>query len=193
MTPEETATPPPAPTRRGRTGASRTVSTDPFASDESGTASGATATFDDALVQAGASGPIASRTPAPTAAASTAGVVGAVASAPPVAASTTLPSTRPAPSAGRVAIAWVDEESIAHSAPAVRTLDDAASPYLPVEADLLSDPPRRSLWRAAIVVPLVIIVLLIAGYATTTLLWPLHAVPGRLSRILVESERASGE
>ena len=165
MTPEETATPPPAPTRRGRTGASRTVSTDPFASDESGTASGPTATFDDALVQAGASGPIASRTPAPTAAASTAGVVGAVASAPPVAASTTLPSTRPAHPAGRVAIAWVDEESIAHSAPAVRTLDGAASPYLPVGADLLSDPPRRSLWRAGVVVPILIMALVLAAYA----------------------------
>ena len=171
-------------------GASRTVSTDPFPSDDapSSVPSGPTATFDasGALAQAATTGPIASRTPAPTAAASSAGVVGAVAATPPVAPTTTLPSTRPAASADRVAIAWVDEEAIAHAAPAVLTLDGAASPYLPVGAELLADPPRRSLWRAAVVVPFVIAALLIAAYATTTLLWPLHAVPPTVEGVQVD-------
>ena len=150
-----------------------------------GAPSGPTATFDGTLASSPGMGPTASRTPAPTAAASSAGVVGAVAAARTGAATTTLPSTRPGSTAERIAIAWVDEDAIAHAAPAVRTLDGTASPYVPLTAELLADPPRRSLWRAGVVVPTVIVALLIAAYSATTLLWPLHAVPPTVEAVQV--------
>lgn len=184
MSPDETAAPAPAPTRRARTRASGTVSTDPFPEERAALPSGPTATFEGALAQTPQTGPTASSTPAPTAAPSSAGVVGAVASAPP--ATTTLPANRPGAPSGRIAIAWVDEDAIAHSAPAVRTLDGAASPYLPVGGELLADPPRRSLWRAGVVVPIAVILLLVAAYSITTLLWPLHAVAPTVEAVQVD-------
>jgi len=179
MTPDDF--PAPAPLRRVRSrNTSSTVSSGPFERGDvpASDTNAPTATFDvaGALAQASASGPTASRTPAPTAAASTAGVVGAVAPTPAVAPTTTLPPAQPSPPAVRIAMAWVDEDAIARTAPATRTLDGAASPYLPVGAELLSDPPRRSLLRASVVVPIAIIAFLIGAYTATTLLWPLHAV-----------------
>ena len=184
MTSDDTVAPAPAPTRRART---RGVS-----STEGGDASGRgrvdstpqqTATFDveAALAQAAAPGPSETATPAPSVGASTAGVVGAVAPASSADSTTTLPSVASAPSAPsatrRIAIAWVDEDAVAHSAPATRTLDAAASPYVPVGPELLSNPPRRSPFRATVLVPIAIIALLIGAYSATTLLWPLHAIP----------------
>lgn len=98
---------------------------------------------------------------------------------------TTLPREVPAPGE-HLALRWVDEDAVAHSAPATRTLDGTASPYLPVGAELLSNPPRRSLWRAGVIVPILVIALLVGAYSGTTLLWPLHAVPPTVEGVQVD-------
>lgn len=180
MSPDDTAPPPTPPTRRGRTtsasaSASATVSSDALGRVDAAEASGPT----DTLVDAGALGAAAaastSRTPAPSTAASSSVVVGAVASSPPV--TTTLRSTaQTATRDPRIAIAWVDEDAVARSTTAAQTLDGVASPYLPVGPELLAHPPRRSPWRAGVLGPIAIIVLLLVAYSATTLLWPLHAV-----------------
>lgn len=75
------------------------------------------------------------------------------------------------------ALTWVDEATI--TAP-VRTgvadLRDATVPYVTLAPDLLVDSPRRALWRSGILAPLIIVLVLVCGYAATTLLWPLNAV-----------------
>lgn len=83
---------------------------------------------------------------------------------------------QPVARSGPVAFTWVDEEALTRTAPAATTLAAAETPFLPVGADLLSDAPRRSPWRAGVLVPVIIIALLFGGYAAVTLLWPLHAV-----------------
>lgn len=100
--------------------------------------------------------------------------------------STDHPPTRPAPRTGRVAGAWIDEQAVARSAPAVQTLAVAQSPYLPIGADLLSDAPRRSPWRPGVIVPLLIIAALLGGYSAVTLLWPLHAVAPTVEPVQVD-------
>lgn len=81
----------------------------------------------------------------------------------------------PAPPPRR-ALAWVDEESLA-TIPANRDLRSVTAPYAPVAPDLLARRPRRSPLRAGVLVPIGAMLLLLAGYIATTLLWPLHAVP----------------
>lgn len=91
---------------------------------------------------------------------------------------TTLPATN-APgqtTAGHRALGWIDEQAIARTPLPLPTLAAAASPYVPVGPALLANPPRRSLWRAGVVVPVATIALLVGAYSATTLLWPLHAV-----------------
>ncbi|MDE0546557.1 D-alanyl-D-alanine carboxypeptidase family protein [Microbacterium sp. C7(2022)] len=74
-----------------------------------------------------------------------------------------------------LALTWVTEETIAQRRPA-GDLGTVTSGYLPAGADLLADAPRRSIWRASVLTPIIIAVVLFGGYAATTLLWPLHAV-----------------
>lgn len=73
----------------------------------------------------------------------------------------------------RVALAWVDEETIA-SRP-VAPLDHGPAYSLAVP-DLLADRPRRRVLRRATVVPVVTVAGAAALYAASTLLWPLNAV-----------------
>ena len=195
MTPEDADTP----TRRPRVrSASSTVAADRFDRGDplNSDPHPQTATFDaeGALAQASATGPSGSATPAPTVGASTVGVVDAVAQASSAAATTTLPAapTLPMqPTAGRVAIAWVDEDAITRARPAVRTLDGAGSPYVPVGADLLSSPPRRSPLRAGVLVPIAIAALLVGAYSATTLLWPLHAIAPTVEGVQVDPVAAA--
>lgn len=128
----------------------------------------------------GASG--SSTTPVPPVGAATGTALVEPSTAPPT---TTLPDAGRRGS-GRVAIAWVDEDAVAHTPPAVRTLDGAGRPYLPVGADLLSDPPRRSLLRAGVLVPIAIIALIVGAYSATTLLWPLHAIPPTVEAVQID-------
>ncbi|MFC8680437.1 D-alanyl-D-alanine carboxypeptidase family protein [Microbacterium ureisolvens] len=90
------------------------------------------------------------------------------------------------PAAGsRTALAWVDETAVA-SPTAPGDLSAAATPYVTVDADLLSDAPRRSPLRAGVVVPTLAIAAVLAGYAGTTLLWPLHAVAPTVTAMEVQ-------
>jgi len=86
---------------------------------------------------------------------------------------------------GHTALAWVDESVVEHGA-APADLTAAATPYVAVEADLLSDAPRRSPFRAAVVVPTLAIAAVVGAYAATTLLWPLHAVAPTVTAMEVQ-------
>ncbi|SDG62652.1 D-alanyl-D-alanine carboxypeptidase family protein [Microbacterium pygmaeum] len=85
------------------------------------------------------------------------------------------------------ALSWVDERAVASAPSAAPTLEAAGSPYLPAQADLLAVPPRRSLLRAGVVVPTLIIAALAGAYAATTLLWPLHAIPPAIEAVEVQA------
>jgi len=90
----------------------------------------------------------------------------------------------------RVAFEWVDETMVAQTALAPRDLSAAANPYVTVDADLLARAPRRSPFRAGVLVPIAIIAALIGGYSGTTLLWPLHAVAPEIEAVQVDSAPA---
>lgn len=82
------------------------------------------------------------------------------------------------------ALTWIEEESVAASAEAPFALD--TSPVEVASADLLAVVPRRTLLRPGVIVPSVLIGSLIAAYAATTLLWPLHAVPPQIRAVPVD-------
>ncbi|SFS13398.1 D-alanyl-D-alanine carboxypeptidase (penicillin-binding protein 5/6) [Microbacterium sp. cf046] len=189
MTPEDASTP----TRRSRSrSASSTVAADPFGRGDAlgSEAAAQTATIDaaDAFAPASDQEASSSVTPAPAVGASTVGVVDAVAQPHSAGGTSTLPIDRPADSVApaRIAIAWVDEDAIAHAQPAAATLDGAGSPYLPVGPELLSNPPRRSPLRAGVLVPIAIAALVVGAYSATTLLWPLHAIPPTVEAVQVD-------
>lgn len=75
----------------------------------------------------------------------------------------------------RIALAWVDENTVARAAAPV-DLASASASFVPVETDLLAHPPRRSLLRSGVIVPAIAIASLFGLYAGTTLAWPLHAI-----------------
>ncbi|MDY0908339.1 D-alanyl-D-alanine carboxypeptidase [Microbacterium sp. CFBP9034] len=85
----------------------------------------------------------------------------------------------------RVALTWVDESTVLRAA-APADLTAASTAYVPVEAGLLVDPPRRSPLRAGVVVPTLVIAGVVGAYAGTTLLWPLHAVAPVVSAVEVQ-------
>lgn len=86
----------------------------------------------------------------------------------------------------RVAFDWIDERAVALAPPAAHSLAAAASPFVPAGPELLSDPPRRSPWRAGVLVPIAFAALLLGGYGATTLLWPLHAVAPTVEGVTVQ-------
>ncbi|MHC2999902.1 D-alanyl-D-alanine carboxypeptidase [Microbacterium sp. HJ5] len=94
-------------------------------------------------------------------------------------------ATRPDEVAEHVALAWVDEKAVALPRPPA-DLATAASPYIPVEPDLLADAPRRSPLRPGVIVPTLLIAGVTGLYAATTLLWPLHAVAPAVTAAQVE-------
>lgn len=91
------------------------------------------------------------------------------------------------PGAPKVAFSWVDEASVTRNVLSPRELAAAASPYVIVDADLLAKAPRRSPWRAGVLVPIAIILFLLGGYAGTTLLWPLTAVTPTIEAVQVDA------
>ncbi|WP_344738720.1 D-alanyl-D-alanine carboxypeptidase [Microbacterium awajiense] len=82
------------------------------------------------------------------------------------------------------ALAWLDESTLTSP---IRTAPSAADTgYEPASADLLADPPRRSPWRASVLVPIASVLLVVAAYAVTTLLWPLHAIAPTVAAVPVQ-------
>ncbi|TQJ30183.1 D-alanyl-D-alanine carboxypeptidase family protein [Microbacterium sp. SLBN-146] len=73
------------------------------------------------------------------------------------------------PASAHVALTWVDDTRVAPR--------PAAQPDANSTPDLIGRPPRRSPFRAAVVVPFSLVALVLGAYAATTLLWPLHSVP----------------
>ncbi|WP_206535723.1 D-alanyl-D-alanine carboxypeptidase [Microbacterium sp. 4R-513] len=102
----------------------------------------------------------------------------------PVAPSNAKPTK--SPPAPKVAFSWVDEASVAQTVLTPREVAAAAHPYVVVDADLLARAPRRSPWRAGVLVPIAIILFLFGGYAATTLWWPLTAVAPTIEAVAVE-------
>ena len=92
--------------------------------------------------------------------------------------------------APRIAFDWVDEAAVAETTVSPRDLSAAATSYVTVDADLLARAPRRSPFRAGVLVPIAIIAALIGGYSGTTLLWPLHAVAPEIEAVQVDSAPA---
>jgi len=91
----------------------------------------------------------------------------------------------------RVALAWVDETTVALGGRVGPDLATATSPYVPVENDLLANPPRRSPFRAGVLVPAGVTAAVLGAYAATTLLWPLYAVAPTVESIQVDSAPAA--
>ncbi|MEN2738849.1 D-alanyl-D-alanine carboxypeptidase [Microbacterium sp. X-17] len=92
------------------------------------------------------------------------------------------------PPASGAALSWVDPGTVAR--PQI-TAAIEASPYVPVAPDLLAKAPRRSPWRPGVLVPFGIVLALIAAYCTTTLLWPLSAIPPQASAVAVQPVAAT--
>lgn len=92
------------------------------------------------------------------------------------------PADEPAPVTA--ALAWVDESTLTSPVRTAPSVSDAA--YEPASADLLADPPRRTPWRASVLVPIASVLLVVAAYAVTTLMWPLHAIPPTVSAVQVQ-------
>ncbi|WP_336631891.1 MULTISPECIES: D-alanyl-D-alanine carboxypeptidase family protein [unclassified Microbacterium] len=100
---------------------------------------------------------------------------GPAAVAAPDASSVVLTAHDAARGSARVALRWVEDDAVV-AAPAPRELL-LAHGYPAVSVDLLARRPRRSPWRAGVVMPFLLAIALAGLYAATTLLWPLVAVP----------------
>lgn len=100
--------------------------------------------------------------------------------------STKVTKVKDAPPA-RVAFGWLDEQSLLLAPGPAADLTAATSPVIPVEPDLLGRAPRRSPFRAGVLVPIAVIAMLLSAYSITTLLWPLTAVAPTIAAVQVDS------
>ncbi len=95
------------------------------------------------------------------------------------------PALAPAPEriliGGPIALTWVDPEGAAAPRPAPEFALTATQPR---PLDLLAGRRRRAL-RPGTVVPPLLLLLLVAIYSAVTLLWPLNAVPPRVTPLIV--------
>ncbi len=171
----------PAPTRRARRAQTGAVPT----SDPSGAGDSGVLTIPaDAVTDASPSG--TSTAPVDVAPASSS--LSALGFTPETPGSATAPARTPvavAPGVGGTALAWVDESRLGRTA-APQDLAAASTPYVTVDADLLAGAPRRSPFRAGVVVPTLVIAGLVGAYGGTTLLWPLHAVTPTIEAVEVQ-------
>ncbi|GAA5031804.1 D-alanyl-D-alanine carboxypeptidase family protein [Microbacterium fluvii] len=88
------------------------------------------------------------------------------------------------------ALTWVDENTVVRPLTKAE-IAEAASPYIPVTADLLTDDePLRSPLRRRIALAITAVVLIVAAYAAATLLWPLTAVTPTAEAVTVTSAAA---
>jgi len=94
----------------------------------------------------------------------------------------TLVVEQAAAPAGPLALAWVKDDELA---PAVPPTSPASAP------DLLAKAPRRSPLRAAVIVPVLLLALVVGAYSATTLLWPLHAVAPQIEAVPVQPVAAA--
>jgi D-alanyl-D-alanine carboxypeptidase (penicillin-binding protein 5/6) len=175
----------PAPTRRarrGRTAAPAVIAGD--AGDPRGADGVLTLDAGELPEAATATGSLAA--PATSTATGDTGTTTVLGDLPPVTPADTLPALGPT---RRTALAWVDEQTVAQPV-SPTDLSAASSSYVPVESDLLADPPRRSPLRAGVIVPTLVVAGLAGAYAATTLLWPLHAVSPTVAAVEVPSAAA---
>ncbi len=120
------------------------------------------------------SAPAAATTPASPAASSTVPAIPAASvstTAQAVAAEVPQASTSPA-------LAWLDPQAVLTRTYAVLGMDLATS--VPAVPDLLAGMRRRR-GLGAVIAPLALMLLLVAGYSVTTLAWPLGAVPPQIA------------
>jgi D-alanyl-D-alanine carboxypeptidase (penicillin-binding protein 5/6) len=93
-------------------------------------------------------------------------------------------------SRSHTALAWIDDSTLTRAL-APGDLAAAATGFVPVDVDLLSDAPHRSPFRAGVIVPTLLIAGLVGAYSATTLLWPLHAVTPEISAVQVQPVAAA--
>lgn len=84
-----------------------------------------------------------------------------------------------------LALSWTSEIAVTASAEAGIMLDTSVIEL--ASADLLANVPRRSLVRPGVIIPSALIASLVAAYAATTLLWPLHAIPPEIRAVPVDA------
>ena len=87
----------------------------------------------------------------------------------------------PRKNGSHVALGWVDEDAVS-----IRTAPDTSAPYRWALPDLLATRPRRSPFRAGVVVPLLAVCAMAGVYAGATLFWPLYAVPPAVTAATIE-------
>jgi D-alanyl-D-alanine carboxypeptidase (penicillin-binding protein 5/6) len=87
---------------------------------------------------------------------------------------------------GPVALAWVDETRVTVPAPVAGPSERPA----PAAPDLLDGVRRRNPFRAGVLIPIGVMLLVVAAYLATTLLWPLHAVAPRIEPVAVQASAA---
>ncbi|MCT2084495.1 D-alanyl-D-alanine carboxypeptidase [Microbacterium enclense] len=85
-----------------------------------------------------------------------------------------------------IALTWVDPEAAASPRPTPEFTLETWRPRVP---DLLAGRRKRAL-RPATVIPPLILLLLLAAYAAVTLLWPLNAVPPKVTPLAVQPAAA---
>lgn len=91
------------------------------------------------------------------------------------------PVAVPRKNGSHVALGWVDEDAVS-----IRTAPDTSAPYRWALPDLLATRPRRSPFRAGVVVPLLAVCAMAGVYAGATLFWPLYAVPPAVTAATIE-------
>lgn len=101
------------------------------------------------------------------------------------------PAPEPGEAQAPVALAWLDEASVAAPKRSPADLTGVASGYIPVARDLLEDPPHRSPLRPGVLVPSALALLLVGGYSATTLMWPLHEVAPQVEAMTVQPAAAT--
>lgn len=92
------------------------------------------------------------------------------------------------PAAAPTALAWVDPTDVARGTYATTGMDVSSAE--PVATDLLEGRRLPSAVRPATVLPIALVLLVVAVYAVTTLLWPLNAVTPQLAAVQVQPAAA---
>lgn len=96
---------------------------------------------------------------------------------------------KPAAPTPHPALEWVEESTLTPGTRGTHPAAGAAA-SVTISPDLLSDRPTRSPLRAGVLLPIFTVLLLVAGYVSSTLLWPLHEVPPVISAAEVTSVSA---
>lgn len=109
--------------------------------------------------------------------------------APPDAAETAAPQMTTVPDAPPAALAWLDPTDVARATYATAGMDVSSAE--PAADDLLEGRGLTSAVRPATVLPVALVLLVVAVYAVTALVWPLNAVTPEVGAVQVQPAAAA--